>query len=353
MGAGRFDSDVIVIGGGPGGSAAAITCASLGLRVRLLERDSFPADRPGETLHPGVESVLAQLGVADRFASVVGSRHEGIRIQWGDTSRFEPYGRDDEGPWCGYQVWRADFDAMLLERARDVGVEIFQPCAANRVLMENGAVTGVLTSAGCMTAPVVVDATGRAHWLGKELGIERRVHSPSLVARYGYAEGSLPTLDPSPSLVGDSSGWLWTALVRPGLYQWTRVALDGTRFPRDWQPDGFHDLVPRGMPRGADVTWRLSQTVARPSWFMVGDAAAVLDPTSAKGVLKALLSGITTGKLISTVVSGSAPADEVANTYHNWLSGWFVSDADQLAKFYQSIGVLGFGRPRSARDDAL
>ncbi len=346
MGAGRFDSDVIVIGGGPGGSAAAITCASLGLRVRLLERDAFPADRPGETLHPGVESVLAQLGVADQLASVVGSRHEGIRIQWGDSIRFEPYGRDEEGPWCGYQVWRADFDAMLLERAREVGVEIFQPCAANHVLMENGAVSGVLTSAGSMTAPVVVDSSGRSHWLGTELGIERRYHSPRLVARYGYAEGSLPALDPSPSLVGDSSGWLWTALVRPGLYQWTRVALDGTKFPRDWQPDEFRDLVPRGKPRGADVTWRLSQTVARPGWFMVGDAAAVLDPTSAKGVLKALLSGITTGKLISAAVTRSAPADEIADIYNDWLSGWFVSDADQLAKFYHSLGVPGFGRRR-------
>lgn len=235
---------------------------------------------------------------------------------------------------------------MLLERAREVEVEIFQPCTASRVLTENGAVSGVLTSAGLMTAPVVVDATGRAHWLGTELEIKRRVHSPSLVARYGYAEGALPTLDPSPLLVGNSSGWLWTALVRPGLYQWTRVALDGSRIPRDWQPDEFCDLVPRGLPRGVDVTWRLSQKVASPGWFMVGDAAAVLDPTSAKGVLKALLSGITAGKLISAVTTGSAPADEVANIYNDWLSGWFVSDADQLGKFYQSLGVRELGMRR-------
>ena len=342
MGAGRFDSDVIVIGGGPGGSAAAITCASLGLRVRLLERDPFPADRPGETLHPGVESVLAQLGVADRLASVVGSRHEGIRIQWGDASRFEPYGQDDAGPWRGYQVWRADFDAMLLERARGVGVKIFQPCAAREVLMEGRVVSGVLTSLGPMTAPMVVDASGRSHWLGTKLGIERRVHSPALVARFGYATGLLPELDTSPSLVGDSSGWLWTAMIRPGLYQWTRVALDGIKLPTAWCPDKFRDLIPLGPPRGADVTWQLAQSVAAPGWFMVGDAAAVLDPTSAKGVLKALLSGITTGKLISAVVTGSAPVSEVADIYNKWLSEWFASDAEQLEQFYQSLGVPGF-----------
>src|SRR5262249_51602234 len=66
----RIDTDVAVIGGGPGGSAAAITCAARGWRVHLFERATFAGadfagDRPGETLHPGVEPVLAQLGVAD------------------------------------------------------------------------------------------------------------------------------------------------------------------------------------------------------------------------------------------------------------------------------------------------
>lgn len=347
MGIGRFDSDVVVIGGGPGGSATAITCASLGLRVRLLERRSFPAERPGETLHPGVEPVLAQLGVADRLASVVGSRHEGIRIRWGEATRFEPYGRDDSGPWRGYQVWRPDFDAMLLERARELGVEVFQPCAAHEVLMQDDAVSGLLTSAGPMTSPVVVDASGRSHWLGTKMRIERRVHSPPLVARYGYAEGSLPALDRSPSLTGDSSGWLWTAMVRPGLYQWTQVALDGNRLPAEWRPGEFRDLISHGKPRGADVTWRLARRVAGPGWFMVGDAAAVLDPTSAKGILKALLSGITTGKLISAIVVGLATSEEVADIYNDWLSGWFISDSNQLANFYQSLGVLKF-RKRDA-----
>ncbi len=343
MDAGHFDADVIVIGGGPGGSAAAITCAARGLRVRLLERDSFPADRPGETLHPGVETVLAQLGVADRLAAVVGSRHAGIRIRWNDASRFEPYGQDAAGPWHGCQVWRADFDALLLGRARELGARVFQPCAAREVLMENGRIAGVLTDEGPMSAPMVVDASGRAHWLGAKLRMERSVHSPSLVARYGYATGSLPDLDVAPLLVGDSSGWLWTALVRPGVYQWTRVVLDGTKHAADWRPDEFRGLVSLGSPRGADVTWRLAGKTAGPGWFMVGDAAAVLDPTSAKGILKALLSGIITGKLVASATTGTALLEEVADIYNQWLSGWFANDARHLAAFYQSLGIAGFG----------
>lgn len=343
MATGRFDSDVVVIGGGPGGSAAAITCASTGLRVRLLERQAFPADRPGETLHPGVESVLAQLGVADRLPAVIGSRHEGIRIQWGSAERFEPYGSDERGPWRGFQVWRADFDAMLLQRARELGVEIHQPCAAIEVLQRDGIVVGVNTSNGVMTAPVVIDASGRSHWLGSQLGIDRAKYSPGLIARYGYVQGVLPRIDDVPSLIGESSGWLWTALVRPGLYQWTRVMLDGTKLARNWRPEQFCRFTPVGPPRAADVSWQLSQVVAQPGWFQVGDAAAVLDPTSANGVLRALLSGITAGKLCFATVSQAAHPAEAAAVYSAWIQDWFCSAAERLAEFYRVLGIQTFG----------
>ena len=123
------DADVLVVGGGPAGAAAAIACALRGHRVLLCEREPGGRERPGETLHPGVEPLLAQLGVADRWASVVGARHSGIWIEWGGPRRFEAFGGDASGPWSGFQVWRADFDALLLARAGEAGVDVRQPCA--------------------------------------------------------------------------------------------------------------------------------------------------------------------------------------------------------------------------------
>ena len=61
-------------------------------------------------------------------------------------------------------------------------------------------------------------------WLGRALGVRSPARSPRLIARYGYIDGSCPARDDAPSLVGDSSGWTWTALVRPKTYQWTRVS---------------------------------------------------------------------------------------------------------------------------------
>ncbi|MEO6935157.1 MAG: tryptophan 7-halogenase [Collimonas sp.] len=339
----HYDTDLAIIGGGPAGSATAIACAAAGLRVQLFERDMFIGERPGETLHPGIEPLLAQLGVeGERLANVVGARHQGVWIDWNGKRRFEPFGADAQGPWRGFQVRRTAFDAMLLERAAEAGAVVRQPCTVSSLLMQDEIISGVMTTDGPLTARMVVDASGRAQWLCRELGIDKPARSPRLIARYGYADGSCPERNAAPQMCGDQSGWLWTAMVWPGTYQWTKVALDGCKTAPGWMPEELRHLTPKGPSRGADVTWRIASETARPGWFMVGDAAAVLDPTSSHGVLKALMSGMTAAQLIGAVLAGSASPAEAAGLYHDWLAGWFANDAAQLAQFYGQLGITGF-----------
>jgi flavin-dependent dehydrogenase len=330
----QLDTDVLIAGGGPAGAAAAITCARNGVRVILCERDGAGAERPGETLHPGIEPLLAQLG-AGGLAAVAGARHPGIWVEWGSERRFEAFGADHGGAWHGYQAWRADFDAMLLDRARQLGVEVRRPCAAGGVLDDGR----VQTTEGVVAARVRVDATGRARWLGRALGIAAPPRSRPLFARYGYVEGECPSRDDAPALVADGEGWTWTARVKPRLYQWTRVGFDGEQAAADWLPGEFRGMARRGPSRGADVTWRIADRVADDGWFMVGDAAAILDPASSHGVLKAVMSGMMAGHLISAVVQERAPAAEAAAAYHAWLAGWFATDAARLGEFYRQLKV--------------
>ncbi|MEW6344857.1 MAG: tryptophan 7-halogenase [Paraburkholderia sp.] len=344
METGHYDTDVAIIGGGPAGSAAAIGCASQGLRVRVFERERFAAERPGETLHPGIEPLLTQLGIdSERLATVVGARHTGIWVAWNGIRRFDAFGSDTHGAWRGFQVRRTAFDALLLERASELGVAVSQPCAVSGLLTQGDTVRGVLSAAGPVTARTVIDASGRAQWLCRHQQISKTTASPRLIARYGYAAGAWPERDDAPHMTGDATGWLWTAKVWPGTYQWTRVALDGTTIPADWMPAEMRHLTPNGPSRGADVTWRVAGEVAGPGWFMVGDAAAVLDPTSSHGVLKALLSGRTAAQLVGAILSGAAPPREATEVYRDWLSGWFDNDAAQMARFYAGLGVEGFG----------
>lgn len=336
-------ADVIVVGGGPAGSAAAIACATRGLRVVLFERDRFARERPGETLHPGIEPLLGQLGIGDHLSSVVGARHKGIWIEWGGPRRFEPFGNDSAGPWSGFQVRRTEFDALLLRRAREAGVALHQPCGVTGVLSHDGLVRGVTTATGSVTAAVIIDATGRTRWLARALAIASPSRSPRLIARYGYATGCCPARDDAPALIGDATGWTWTAMVRPRVYQWTHVCFDQVQPDPDWMPEEFNGLTPLGRSRGADVTWRLTADVARPGWFMVGDAAALLDPTSSHGVLKAIMSGMMAGHLAAAVIADRVPADAAACAYADWVAGWFAADATRLAQFYGGLGVAGFG----------
>ncbi|EJS45449.1 tryptophan 7-halogenase [Bacillus thuringiensis] len=105
---------VIIIGGGPAGTATAITCTKNGLKVLIIEGKQFPRHHPGETLHPGIEPLLKTLGAIKQIKSAGFLRHEGNWVKWPSEAHFIPYGSDNLVLWMGYQSWRADFDAILL-----------------------------------------------------------------------------------------------------------------------------------------------------------------------------------------------------------------------------------------------
>lgn len=326
--------DVLVIGGGPGGCAAAICCALAGLDAVLIEGCLFPRERPGETLHPGIEPLLKQLGVVDRILSAGFLRHKGNWVQWESERRFVPFGSDDAGPWRGFQAWRSEFDTILLSRARELGATVLQPCWALQPIVNENRVEGVVTSEGPLRSSFVIDAAGGQHWLARQLGSNIKRYSPRLLACFGYVEGECPIRDDAPVIVAEKGGWTWTARVRPRLYQWTRLSFDHKTIDKGWVPEEFHGLKPKGRTRGADVTWRLVTDAAGPGYFLVGDAAAVLDPASSHGVLKAIMSGMLAGHFIAQIINHGQTERRATQGYCQWVSDWFHHDLGELKKRY-------------------
>ena len=343
----HLDADVLIVGGGPAGSAAAISCATRGLRVVLVERQVFAGERPGDTLHPGIEPLLRQLGIAEMSTGTVGARHPGIWIDWAGAPRFEAFGQDADGPWLGFQVQRSAFDAMLVDRAGTCGAEIRQPCRVIGIARDPAGLWDVTMSSGGRARPdatlrcrIVMDATGTARWLSRKLGLAVDDRSVPLAARWGYVRGKCPVRDEAPRLTGDGAGWTWSARVGVGLYGWVRL-----QFGAGGRPDALDapaelgGLSATGPARGADVTWRLARRPAEPGWFILGDAAAQLDPISSHGVLKAIMSGMMAAHLAAGVIGTGVPAQTAADHYADWLRGWFEADADRLSAFYRQLGI--------------
>ena len=329
--------DVLVLGAGPAGTAAAIHCARAGLRVGLVEAEAFPRQRPGETLHPGVEPLLRELGVAEPVFAAGFPRHTGIWVHWGGAPQFAPFGIGDGGVWHGLQAWRATFDAVLLDAARERGATVLQPCRAVRPLVTEGRVVGVVTSRGPVRARFVVDAAGGGHWLARRLRLPLERRSRRLVARYGYADGSCPARDAAPAIVADAAGWTWTACVGQGVYAWTRLSVDERWEGPAWPPAELRGLRPRGRARGADVTWRIVPDAAGAGYFLVGDAATVLDPAASHGVLKALMSGMLAGHTVAAVIRHGLAEHEGTAFYRQWVRAWFERDAATLMDLYTAF----------------
>ncbi len=332
--------DVVVIGAGPAGCASAISCARRGLRVALIERHAFPRFRPGESLHPGIEPLLRQLGVADLLRASSTLRFEGQWVHWNGPARFNAFGADTTGPWRGFQISRALLDAALLQQAASAGVEIYQPCRAHSALTFEQQVIGVEADAGCLYASYVIDASGAAGWLGRQLHLKARIDSAALVARFGYLHGQPARYASNPRLLATTDGWTWIARIGPQLTHWTHLAFETdalrtVRQSRQMLPEDLQALPQSGTIRGADVSWRISATVAGDGYLLVGDAACRLDPASSHGVLKALMSGMQAAQAIHDSLSRPLLRTAAQAQYQRWLRGWYEHDLTQLRSFYR------------------
>src|SRR3954465_2588608 len=129
MAGGSSAFDVIVIGGGPSGSAAATRLAQRGRRVLLLEKEHFPRFHIGESMLPCVMPLIEQLGAMPRLKAADFLPKYAAEFVTADGSLKRRYAFRDgliQGAPSAYEVDRSEFDQLLLDNAAERGVDVRQ-----------------------------------------------------------------------------------------------------------------------------------------------------------------------------------------------------------------------------------
>jgi geranylgeranyl reductase family protein len=327
--------DILIIGGGPAGSAAAITAARAGLSVTLFEKGPHGRDKVcGDGLTPRAIAALNEL----RINHSVAHRIDGLRmiagkkereLSWPSTTRFPNHGA----------VWpRQKFDTHLIDVAIASGADVRFNAEA-LPLLEDGRVIGVTVAGENFHAPMTILAAGAQGQAAKMLGAERDPNEPFGLAIRTYA----PTprhaerhLEACLSL-RDEHG---TAV--PG-YGWMFPAGDGTvnigvgalstmkgfkKLNLNTLLDQYAALVRESWTLGDYLekprAWRLPMSCTRrhgPGWVAVGDAAGFVNPMNGEGIDYGLESGmLAVEKFIEDPVSAPVVYDrEVGERFDAFL----------------------------------
>jgi flavin-dependent dehydrogenase len=348
--------DVVVVGGGPGGSVCASRLRQGGAKVLVLEKERFPRFHLGESLLPQSLHVLEAIGVLDKIEA-------GFIQKYGARFHDDALGRKDrfsfDGAWKNdrdhsFEVPRDLFDQTLLEHAESLGADVRQEWTVTGAVREGERVVGVLAkgpdgSDARFDARYVVDASGRDALFARATRSTEKIVDLDQTALFTHFEG-VPR--PEGKLAGDIDivifrespnarpNWFWMipfkdgrtsvgAVVSRAWIKAHRAKLDQATIDEagddvtalfqmavNESRSATELLGPAKMlwPRAkaaADFSYRVTELVGE-GWIAVGDAGGFIDPLFSTGAHIAMCGGKAAAETLLELLAPGGDVDEAA-----------------------------------------
>jgi len=325
--------DVVVVGAGPAGCAAATAAAEAGREVLLLERMFVPRDKPcGDGVASRAVAALQTMGVEERirrrgYHPVLDYR---LVSSWGEIVRagLPSFGK---GAGYAYVVPRLELDALLVERVREAGARVEEGVRATGVVEEGDSLIVQGYAAGneavSVRASVAIGADGSRGSFSRKV-MRNGPLVPSAVGIRAYAEG-VEGLDGALSFFLDRRllpgyGWIFPSgsegrpanvgvgLDRASLRRISRKGAGGLRSLLQWflGPESSAGrctrnirLVSTPTPFPLQLDFRSGLRRSKRVLFC-GDAANLINPLSGEGIAYALESGRMAGLAAARAVEG-------------------------------------------------
>jgi halogenation protein CepH len=338
------EADVVVVGGGPGGSTLATLIAMRGHRVVLLEKEKFPRWQIGESLLPStVHGVCRLTGVADELAKAGFTKKRGGTFRWGAnpepwTFAFSVSPKMTGETSYAYQVERSKFDQILLDHARHMGVDVREQHEVADVSSDEDRVRGVsYTDAdgnqGTIHAKYVVDASGNKSRIYQRAGATRQYSEFfRSLALFGYFEGGKRLPQPNSGNIlscAFDSGWFWYIPLSPDLTSVGAVVRRELASKIQGDPEQALMALIAECPIISDCLRDASRVTHgeygelrvrkdysyantkfwRPGMVLIGDAACFVDPVFSSGVHLATYGALLAARSINSVLAQTVDED--------------------------------------------
>jgi flavin-dependent dehydrogenase len=319
--------DCLVIGAGPGGSAAAALVAEQGHSTLLVERDKMPRFHVGESLMPEAYWIFERLGILHDMDRIGFTRKNGVQFVSSNDKESKPFifaEHDDRPCNQSWHVQRSEFDQLLWDTAFNRGATCSDQTRVLDIDIRKKSPHRVTlqTPDGKehdVSAKVIIDASGQSAMLANRM--ETKEYYPDLrkAAIWGYFEGAIRAGGGNPEVTcilhtENKDAWFWYIPLGDGTVSVGLVGDNDFLLKRGGSPQQTFEAEIKNCPGvqrrlidanltgkfyvAKEFSYKVSQQAGN-GWVLVGDAGGFIDPIYSSGVFLALKSGVMAGEAVA------------------------------------------------------